>query len=124
MQLAGGPPTQWLYHLALAGDWEDEPKSAYTTSTLGRSLAEEGFVHCSFDSQLQQIADLVYLGRADVLLLKIDPGRLSASVRLENLDGGSDGFPHIYGPINRDAVVKVTPVVVDEDGRLDIASVL
>jgi glutathione S-transferase len=113
-----------IYHLALAEDWERDPASTYATSTLGRSLAEQGFVHCSFGQQVQQIADMVYRGRRDVLLLKIDPARLVAKVRVENLDGGRDLFPHIYGPVNRDAVVKITPVGMLEDGRLDVASIL
>ena len=112
-----------IYHLALAEDWENERTDAYTTSTLGTSLAEQGFVHCSFASQVRQIADLVYRGRTDVLLLEIDPARLTSPVRVENLDGGADEFPHVYGPINRDAVVEVTPLAVLADGRLDIAPI-
>jgi len=113
-----------LYHLALAEDWERDTPDAYATSTLGRSLADEGFIHCSFGEQVQQIADLVYRGRSDVLLLEIDPSRLAAAVKVEPPDGERVSYPHIYGPLNRDAVVKVTPVDVREDGRLDIGSAL
>lgn len=113
-----------IYHLALTGDWESDAGGPYTTSTLGRSLAEQGFVHCSFRDQVQQIADLVYRGRPDVLLLELDPALLAAAVQVENLDGGEQSFPHIYGPINRDAVVKVTPLRALEDGRLDVADAL
>jgi uncharacterized protein (DUF952 family) len=113
-----------IYHLALASDWERDQSHGYSTSTLGRSLEDEGFVHCSFRDQVQQIADMVYRGRADVVLLEIDSARLVAEVRVENLDKGAESFPHIYGPINRDAVVKVTPLTVLADGRLDVASVL
>ena len=113
-----------IYHLALARDWERGPSDAYSTSTLGRSLADQGFIHCSFREQVQQIADLVYRGRSDVLLLEIDSARLAATVKVEPSNGGRDSYPHIYGPLNRDAVVRVTPVDVRENGRLDIPSAL
>jgi uncharacterized protein (DUF952 family) len=113
-----------IYHLALAGDWEREQPHAYSMSTLGRSLDDEGFVHCSFRDQVQQIADMVYAGRADVVLLEIDPARLVPPVQVESLDRGGESFPHIYGPVNRNAVVRVTPLAVLGDGRLDIASAL
>jgi uncharacterized protein (DUF952 family) len=113
-----------IHHLALRGDWESDPSEPYTTSTLGKSLAGQGFVHCSFGEQVQRIADLVYRGRDDVLLLELDPARLTVPIRIENLDGGEQSFPHVYGPINRDAVVKVTALRVLDDGRLDVGPAL
>jgi uncharacterized protein (DUF952 family) len=113
-----------IYHLALADDWMRAVSSPYATSTLDKSLAQVGFIHCSFREQVQLIADNVYRGRHDLLLLEIDPDRLAATVRVESVNGGSDEFPHIYGPLNRDAVIAVTPVAVLEDGRLDIAAIL
>jgi len=117
--VANGP----IYHLALASDWEHSSSDGYSTSTLGRSLAEQGFIHCSFREQVQGTADLVYRDRSDVLLLEIDPARLAAVVRVERIDGTED-FPHVYGALNRDAVVRVTPIHLLDDGRLDIANAL
>jgi uncharacterized protein (DUF952 family) len=51
-------------------------------------------------------------------LLVIDPSRLPADVRIEDLDGGEERFPHIYGPLPIDAVVRVDAVPVDGDDRL------
>ena len=110
-----------IYHLALASDWDRDQPHGYSTSTLGRSLDDEGFIHCSFRDQVQQIADMVYRGRDDVVLLEIDPARLVATVRVESLGEGDPSFPHIYGPVNRDAVVRVTPLRILDDGRLDVA---
>jgi glutathione S-transferase len=113
-----------IYHLAVSSDWESDPSRPYTTSTLGKTLAEQGFIHCSFRAQVQQIADMVYRGRHDAVLLEIEPGRLAATIQVESLDGGGEAFPHIYGPINRDAVVKATHLRVLGDGRLDVADAL
>jgi len=108
-----------LYHLALEHDWSQQSSDPYDTSTLGRSLAEVGFIHCSFAHQVQPIADLVYRGRSDVLLLEIDPSRLRSPIKVERLDSG-EAFPHIYGPLDRDAVTRVTAVPLLADGRLDV----
>ena len=103
-----------IFHLALAADWDRDPTAPYATSTLGVSLAEQGFIHCSFRHQVGKIADLVYRGREDVVVLEIDPALLGAPVKVEDLDDVGDAFPHIYGPLHRDAVVKVTAL---EDWR-------
>ena len=107
-----------LYHLALVNDWASATGD-YEVSTLGRTLADVGFIHCSFGQQVQRVADLWYRGRADVLLLEIDAAGLVAPVRVESLDGG-ESFPHIYGPLNRDAVIRAIPVPLLDDGRLDV----
>lgn len=112
-----------LYHLALADEWAGGAVDHYEVSTLGRSLADEGFIHCSFPHQVQTIADLVYSGRSDVVLLEIDPARLGPPVKVEGPDGG-EAFPHIYGPLNRDAVIRVTALQPGADGRLDVATAL
>ncbi len=113
-----------IFHLALVADWNRDPGGDYVFSTLGRDLDDVGFIHCSFASQVQRIADLVYKGRDDVLLLEIDPTRLRAPVKVEGIEDGGEEFPHIYGPLNRDAVVRVTPVSLRESGALDVRPAL
>lgn len=110
-----------LFHLALDRDWSAGAAGDYTVSTLGVSLEEQGFIHCSFAHQVQRIADLVYRGREDVVLLEIDLQRVTSPVQVDAADDG-DSFPHIYGPLNRDAVVRVTPVPARVDGRLDLSA--
>lgn len=107
-----------LYHLALSGDWDAAVASGadYTTSTLGVSLAQEGFIHCSFADQVQQVADRFYAGRPDVLLLTLDPTRLTSPVRVEH--AGHDEFPHVYGPLDRAAVADVRLLPLEPDGRV------
>jgi uncharacterized protein (DUF952 family) len=99
-----------IYHLAIRADWDADPDAPYTMSTLGRTLDEQGFIHCSFRGQVRSTADRFYRGRDDVVLLTIDPSRITAPIRVENLEGGDEHFPHIYGPLPREAVVDVTPL--------------
>lgn len=115
-----------IYHLALQADWSaaTDGDTPYRRSTLGRSLEDEGFIHCSFATQVQVIADLVYRGRRDVVLLVIDPSRLPVEVRVENTNGGDERFPHIYGPLPLEAVVRVEAMPADATGRLMTAALV
>jgi glutathione S-transferase len=111
-----------IYHLALRQDWDSAVATGeYTQSTLGRSLADEGFIHCSFDSQVETIANLLYPGRDDVLLLVIDSSQVSSAVRVERVEGSDEqAFPHLYGPLPVQAVIRVAPVPLEADGRLAV----
>jgi uncharacterized protein (DUF952 family) len=115
-----------LFHLALDVDWIEalQTDGRYRRSTIGRSLDDEGFIHCSFAEQLQGTADRFYAGRRDVLLLAIDPSRLDAPVRVEPAPGTGKRYPHVYGSISVDAVVWAQPVPLGPAGRLDLASLL
>ncbi|HEU5082499.1 MAG TPA: DUF952 domain-containing protein [Acidimicrobiales bacterium] len=107
-----------LFHLALSDEWAAaRDAGVYDRSTVGRSLAEEGFIHCSFAEQVRGTADRYYRGRDDVVLLRIAPARLGSEVRVEPVPGG-DRFPHVYGPIPLDAVERAEPLRVGSDGRL------
>ena len=108
-----------LYHLAVRDEWEARaPGEPYRRSTLGASLDDIGFIHCSFARQVPTIADLVYRDRDDVVLLEIDPARLDVELRVEPGHDGVDEFPHLYGPLAADAVVRVHSLGLDDSGRL------
>jgi glutathione S-transferase len=111
-----------IYHLALESDWEDARAGAgeYRVSTIGRRLDEVGFIHCSFEHQVQKVADAFYRGRADVVLLSIDESKLTSPIRQANAEGGTDAFPHIYGPLNVGAVASIRPLALASDGTLSI----
>jgi uncharacterized protein (DUF952 family) len=115
-------PLDRIYHLALHAEWYEASASgtAYRRSTLGTTLEEQGFIHCSFADQVQQIADLVYVGRDDVVLLVIDPALVPHQIEVENLEGGDQLFPHIYGPLPLQAVVAVHAVPPGPEGRLEL----
>ncbi|HEY4633147.1 MAG TPA: DUF952 domain-containing protein [Candidatus Limnocylindrales bacterium] len=115
-----------IFHLAIDADWVGtlSTDGRYRHSTVGRTLADEGFVHCSFAAQLQATADRFYAGRSDVLLLAIDPERLEAPVVVEPAPGNGERFPHVYGPIPVEAVVWAQPVPLGSDGRLDLEALL
>jgi uncharacterized protein (DUF952 family) len=109
-----------IYHLTSRQAWlEAQQRGDYRAD----SLESEGFIHCSTETQILPVAEKYYKGQSGLLLLKIDPARLTSELRWEPPTGGAlpgvaegDLFPHIYGPINVDAVVKVYDLESDPDG--------
>jgi uncharacterized protein (DUF952 family) len=115
-----------IYHLALEQEWREAVgrRGPYGRSTLGKSQAEVGFIHCSFADQVETIARLMYRGRGDVVLLVIEPSRVDAEIRIESLDDGGVEFPHIYGELPIAAVVRVAKIPMREDGTLDLEGLI
>ena len=104
------PPVEF-FHIALAADWAAAQSAGeYTMSTRGRTLAEEGFIHCSFADQVEATAARFYAGVDDAVVLRIDPVRLTSRVEIEDLYGTGEHFPHVYGTIPVTAVVDVQPL--------------
>lgn len=80
-------------------------------------LDAEGFVHCSAPHQIAAVADARFEGRTDLVALTIDPTQLSAPIVWEDLADEGDEFPHVYGPIERSAVIQARPYRPGPDGR-------
>jgi uncharacterized protein (DUF952 family) len=109
-----------IYHIATAANWERALREgAYTQSTLERTLAEEGFIHASSASQVTRTANKFYRGVPDLLLLSIDTGKLTAPLRYEEVPGSPAPFPHLYGPLNLDAVTAADPFAPGPDGAYE-----
>jgi uncharacterized protein (DUF952 family) len=100
-----------IVHICRKGEWESAQQvGTYEADTLNI----EGFIHCSRPEQVLKVANTYYAGTDDLVLLWIDPGKLTADLRWEHSDG--DVFPHLYGPLNLDAVVAVMDFPSDPDG--------
>jgi len=101
-----------IFHVATAADWEAAQASgSYTTSTRGRTLAEEGFLHASRADQWQGVLARYYADVGEPLvLLVVDAGRLGVPVLEEAVPGSDDTFPHVYGALDPAAVVRVLPL--------------
>ncbi len=80
------------------------------------SLATEGFIHFSKLEQIIASANRFYRGQKDLVLLCVDADRLLPRVVYENLEGGTVLFPHVYGPVNLDAVIQVVDFPCEADG--------
>jgi uncharacterized protein (DUF952 family) len=111
-----------LYHIATIAQWQ---AAQALGSYLADSLETEGFIHCSTETQILQVANAFFRGQQGLVVLEIDRDRLVSEVRDEWVDAGgmfpaemSTVFPHVYGPINLDAVVRVVTLEMAGDGTL------
>ena len=103
------PLDQPLFHLALKGDWEQaQDTGTYQWSTRGMRLDQVGFIHCSWQEQVAKTFERFYADAGDVLLLEIDPKRLTAPLRADAIPTG-ELFPHLYGHLPIEAVRSITP---------------
>jgi uncharacterized protein (DUF952 family) len=100
-----------ILHLASNDAW----LAAVKVSVYGAdSLSTEGFIHCSQASQIVDVANTFYRGQQGLVLLVIDPSMLKSELKWEppaepvpaHARAG-ELFPHIYGPLNLEAVIKV-----------------
>jgi len=108
----------FIYHIAAAADWERALRDGqYTTSTRGLTLVGQGFIHASTASQVALVANAFYQGEPDLLLLVIDPRLVGPQIRYEQVPGQARPYPHIYGPLNTDAVVEARPFTPGPDGQ-------
>jgi len=71
---------------------------------IPQDFPREGFIHCSYEHQLEGVLKRRFQGRSDLVLLEIDPSHLSCKLIDENLEGGTELFPHVYGRLPMSAV--------------------
>ena len=96
-----------VLHLAEVAHWDEALRTGeYRWSTLGRTLEEEGFIHCSTPEQVPGVLARYYASYADdLLLLTVDPERLTSPLKWDVVNTVTgERFPHVYGPITPDAV--------------------
>ena len=99
-----------IFHIATVADWEHARRTGtYTTSTLGRTLEQEGFIHAARREQVRGVFERYYqdCGQSLVLLM-IDTARLDARWTEERV--GDETYPHILGPLNVRAVTSAVPL--------------
>jgi uncharacterized protein (DUF952 family) len=112
-----------ILHLTSRDEWL---AAQNTGEYRAPSLQTEGFIHCSTEKQIVRVADSFYTGRPGLVLLVIDPLRLRPELRWEppahpapqaDLPPSDDLFPHLYGPLNLEAVIKVLEFEPNPDGK-------
>ena len=103
-----------IYHLTTREAWAEAQAAGDYEAP---SLAGEGFIHCSADEpQALRVLGRLYAGVSGMQVLDVDTDRLIAELKREPSRSG-EIYPHIYGRINLDAVVRVRGINLDQDGR-------
>ena len=96
-----------IYHITTQSAWNEAITKGFYEAD---SLAAEGFIHCSDENQVEGVLYRYYTGVPDLVKLHIETDLLTSHLVFEWADSVSEIFPHIYGAINTDAVVRCESV--------------
>lgn len=92
-----------IYHIVVPDRWNSLDAAE---DYIAESMASEGFIHCSYAHQLEAVLKRYYADTEKVFILELDTDKLSSRL-VEEPSTNNEIYPHIYGPINRDAIVGI-----------------
>jgi len=98
-------PAQTILHLATAAEWQDRTASEYQPA----AAAVDGFIHCCTKEQIEGVVSRYYSDRSDLVLLTVATEDLTSALVWEDTSASDQKFPHIYGPLNLEAVISAAP---------------
>jgi uncharacterized protein (DUF952 family) len=109
-----------ILHIAYKTIWEH---SLQSDKYSGDTLNSEGFIHCSTKDQVIEVADYIFKGIPNLVLLVIDEKLVIPTIKYED-PGNGKLYPHIYGPLNISAVTNVVDFPHQEDGSFKLPDLL
>jgi uncharacterized protein (DUF952 family) len=110
--------SELIYHITSRAAWDEAQKQGKYEAD---SLAGQGFIHCSKTGQILRVANSMYRGQPGLVLLAVDPAQLKSPLRWEpGQDLTTEVFPHVYGPINLEAVYNVLTFEPNPDGTFGL----
>ncbi len=96
-----------IYHVTPGSDWNAAKQKGFYEAA---SLKEEGFIHCSQENQVAGVLERYFAGKTGLVKLVIDTDKLTSRFVFDWSPSVRDTFPHIYGPINLEAVIDVVAI--------------
>ena len=84
------------------------------------SIDTEGFIHCSSGGQVEETANRIFSDKEKILLLIIDVTALSTEIKYDLDENTGEKYPHIYGPLNTDAIIDKFNIFAEKDGKFSI----
>jgi uncharacterized protein (DUF952 family) len=110
-----------IVHVCTKEEWQ---KAEVLNEFRVGSLDSEGFIHCSELDTILRVANSNWRGRKDLIILFIDSAKVISLIKYEPDSESGILYPHVYGPINLDAVVKIKEFLPKEDGSFDSPSIV
>lgn len=93
-----------IYHIVTSSYWA---KFESTSEYISETLDVEKFIHCSRKEQLAGVLERFFAGVNNLLVVEIDESKLTSCLLYEAVPDSDETFPHIFGPINKEAIVEV-----------------
>lgn len=113
--------TDVIYHIATNDDWQEAIENGIYCC---ESLESEGFIHCSTIEQVIPVANRFYQGRRDLVLLAIDEKEVNSPVQFDEVPDSEEKFPHVYGPIDSNAIKRAVSFPHDDSGHFSLPQTL
>jgi len=110
-----------IYHIITKVAWNEALKQGFYVPI---AFKKENFIHCSTKQQVVNTANRIFKNKSDLLLLCIQTEKVSGSIVYENLDGGVELYPHIYGFIYPIMVIQTISFTADAMGVFHLPSEL
>lgn len=106
MILIKSTKTQMIYHIVKTEYWKlFEDQETY----FPESYAAEGFIHLSTQTQVAGVLERYYKNTPNLLLLSINESLLTSKLIFE-ASTNDELFPHLYGELNKNAVVEIKEI--------------
>jgi uncharacterized protein (DUF952 family) len=102
-----------IFKIVPRAEWE-APAGDYHGSAHDQA---DGFLHFSTAAQLEETLQRHYAGKNDLILVAVDPKALGTALKWEYSPSRAEDFPHLYGPLSRDAMKWARPIAKDVDGK-------
>jgi uncharacterized protein (DUF952 family) len=109
-----------ILHITKREQWEQAELSKVYS---GDTLDSDGFIHCSTPQQVVKVANALFHGQEGLVLLCIESDKVRAKIKYESSEG-RERYPHIYGPLSIEAVVKVLNFEPGKDGKFELPTEL
>ncbi len=106
-----------MFHITSRPEIEAAQKQG---TYIPAAFSQEGFIHCSYLEQVVRTANRLFRDQTDLVLLEIDVNQLSCKIIDENLEGGTELFPHIYGVLPLRAIALIHDFPCDTDGQFQL----
>jgi uncharacterized protein (DUF952 family) len=114
-----------ILHILKRSEWDEAIRNG---SYAPPSVASEGFIHCSTIEQVVETANLYFRGQPELVVLSIDEARLASPLKYEGPASAGERpdslFPHLYGPLNLDAVNCTCDFPCDANGLFELPATL
>lgn len=95
-----------IYHICTREEWNAQRVQTFYHH---KTLTTEGFIHCSTKDQISGVLERYFSGVKNLVCLSIDPLILDEKLVFER-STNDELFPHVYGPIPKEAIVKIEPI--------------
>jgi uncharacterized protein (DUF952 family) len=96
-----------IYHVTTKAEWDKAVTQGFYAAA---SLQSEGFIHASEEYQVAGVLQRYFKGKTDLVKLTIETTELTSPLQYDHSPSTNEAFPHIYGPINLDAVINVEDI--------------